>query len=34
MAEDRFARMARQIAARQDARAAELGAQVQSFFFP
>jgi ubiquinone/menaquinone biosynthesis C-methylase UbiE len=34
MAEDRFARMARQIAARQDARAAELGAQVQSFVLP
>jgi ubiquinone/menaquinone biosynthesis C-methylase UbiE len=34
MAEDRFARTAQQVAARQDARAAELAAQVQSFVLP
>src|SRR5207248_6235025 len=34
MAEDRFARTAQQIAARQDARAAELAAQVHSFVLP
>jgi SAM-dependent methyltransferase len=34
MAEDRFGRMAQQIAARQDARAAELAVQVQSFVLP
>jgi ubiquinone/menaquinone biosynthesis C-methylase UbiE len=34
MAEDRFAQMAQQIAERQDARAAELAAQVQSFVLP
>jgi len=34
MAEDRFGRMARQIATRQDARSAELAAQVRSFVLP
>lgn len=34
MAEDRFARTADQVAARQDARAAELAAQVRSFVLP
>lgn len=34
MAEDRFARTAGQVAARQDARAAELAARVQAFVLP
>jgi ubiquinone/menaquinone biosynthesis C-methylase UbiE len=34
MADDRFARTARQIAARQDARAAELGERVRHFVLP
>lgn len=34
MAEDRFARTAQQVAARQDARAAELAQQVEAFVLP